>query len=246
MSKTILDEATINSYIHYAKALMLHRAVAVRRSDYQGILKDTRPKFTGELGGKMCIKINQGEDCATLSSVEDGSSKEISLPLEAQDAHAYLCKLGILNTPKQIGNPMTNPAEWQVKRFYEYPKAERPESFSVDDDYDRVLKHITDYVETTKGGAVSIAEARKIVFQAMFKIGVLPENSDELFNALKFGDYHKDIAALTCPKDTGGSNVSEKTNEHSGSSKGGMLPIPVFLLVVVLGINIGLLYFLSH
>lgn len=241
MRKATLDEAMMNDYAHYAKALMLHRSATVNSSDYQGILADTRPKFTGAHGGKMHIKTEKGGDCVTLHSVEDGVKKEITLPLKAKHTGGYLRKLGILNTPAQIGNPMTDPIEWQVKRFYEYPKAERPESFSVTDDYDRVLKHITDYVESTKGGVVSITEARKIVFQAMFDADVLPEDNDELIDALNFGDYAKDMAALTCPPNAKNSNTAGNTEEP-----GEGLALGVFLLIVVILIIMAVSYFMHH
>lgn len=241
MRKATLDEAMMNDYAHYAKALMLHRAVAVKGSNYQRILEDTRPKVTGENGGKMHIKTEMGGGCVTLHSVEDGAKKEITLPVKAKDAGAYLRKLGILNTPTQVGNPMTDPIEWQVKRFYEYPKAERPESFSVTDDYDRVLKHITDYVESTKGGVVSITEARKIVFRAMFEVGVLPADNDELIDALNFGDYAKDMAALTCPPSAKNSNTAGIVEEP-----GEGLALGIFLLIVVILIVMTVSYFTNH
>lgn len=241
MRKTTLDEAMMNDYAHYAKALMLHRSATVNSSDYQRILADTRPKFTGENGGKMRIKTEKGGDSVTLHSVEDGVKKEITLPLNAKDTHKYLRKLGILNTPTQIGNPMTDPVEWQVNRFYRYPKAERPESFSVTDDYDRVLKHITDYVESTKGGVVSITEARKIVFQAMFDAGVLPTDNEELIDALNFGDYAKDMAALTCPPSVKNSNTAGNVEEP-----GEGLALGVFLFIVVVLIVMAVSYFTHH
>lgn len=244
MPKTILNEATINDYAHYAKALMLHREVTVRSRDPHGVLEATRPKFTGEHGGKMRISANGGREYITLRSTEEGVEKVVKLPLRASNIDNYTRRLCAVNTSSRVDD--TNPIGWEIKAFYRYAKTERPRSFSVTDDHDRVLKHITDYVETTKGGVVCITEARKIVFRAMFEIGVLPEDSDELIGALNFGNYHKDIAALTCPKDVGGSNVIKKANEHSGSSKGDVLAIVIFLLVVALGVTIGLSYFINH
>lgn len=244
MPKTILDEATINDYAHYAKALMLHREVTVKSRDPHGVLEATRPKFAGEHGGKMRINTNGGREYITLCSTEDGVEKVVKLPLRASNIDNYTRRLCAVNTSSRVDD--TNPIGWEIKAFYRYAKTERPRSFSATDDHDRVLKHITDYIATTKGGVVSITEARKIVFRAMFEIGVLPENNDELIEALNFGDYRKDIAALAYPKDTGNSNVPDKNNEHSGSSKGDVLVIAIFLLVVVLAVMFGLSYSINH
>lgn len=243
MPKTILDEATINDYAHYAKALMLHREVTVKSRDPHGVLEVTRPKFTSEHGGKMRILSNGGREYITLCSTEEDIVKAVGLPLRASNIDNYIRRLCAVNTSSRVDD--TNPIRWELEAFYRYAKTTRPRGFLVTDDHDRVLKHITDYVETSKGGVVSIAEARKIVFRAMFEVGVLPEDNGELIDALVFGNYRKDIAALTYPKDAGSSDVSEKTNEHSGSSGGELLPIVIFL-VVVLGVMLGLAYFLSH
>lgn len=244
MPKTIQDEPTINAYTHYAKALMLHRRVTVKSRDPHGVLEATRPNFTGEHGGKMRISTNGVREYITLRSTEEGVEKVVKLPLRASNIDNYTRRLCAVNTSSRVDD--TNPIGWEVKAFYRYVKTGRPKSFSVTDDQDRVLKQITDYVATTKGGVVSDAEARKIVFQAMFEVGVLPEDNDELIGALEFGDYQEDMVALTCLEHAGCSNALEKANELSGSSMGDALAILIFLLVVAIGVTLGLSYFISH
>lgn len=244
MPKTILNEATISDYALYAKALMLHREVTVKSRDPHGVLEATRPKFTGEHGGKMYIIAKGGREYITLSSTEEGAGKVVRLPLRASNIDNYIRRLCAVSTLSRVDD--TNPIGWEIKAFYRYAKTWRPRGFSVTDDHDRVLEQITDYVATTKGGVISLSEARKIVFRAMFEVGVLPEDNDELIGALKFGDYQKDMAALTCPEHAGASNALEKANEHSGSSKGDALTILIFLLVVVIGVTLGLSYFINH
>lgn len=244
MPKTIQDEPTINAYTHYAKALMLHRRVTVKSRDPHGVLEATRPKFTGEHGGKMRINTNGVREYITLRSTEEGVEKVVKLPLRASNIDNYTRRLCAVNTSSRVDD--TNPIGWEIKAFYRYVKTERPKSFSVTDDQDRVLKQITDYVATTEGGVVSDAEARKIVLQAMFEVGVLPEDNDELIGALEFGGYQEDMAALTCLEHVGSSNALEKANEHSGSSKGDVLAILIFLLVVAIGVTFGLSYFMNH
>lgn len=83
------------------------------------------------------------------------------------------------------------------------PRSERPKYFSVRDDRDRVLKRITEYVETTQGGAISLEEAEEIVLKAMLSIGVLPAqgwDNEQLIGYLDFSDYSQEIAALKPPK----------------------------------------------
>lgn len=83
------------------------------------------------------------------------------------------------------------------------PRSERPKYFTVKDDRDRVLKWITEYVETTQGGAISFEEAEEIVLKAMLSIGVLPAqgwDNEQLIGYLDFSDYSQEIAALKPPK----------------------------------------------
>ena len=115
----------------------------------------------------------------------------------------YLRHLWSYNTIQLPYTPLPDDISRALREFHSMPRSERPKYFTVRGDRDRVLKRITEYVETTQGGAISLEEAEEIVLKAMLSIGVLPAqgwDNEQLIGYLDFSDYSQEIAALKPPK----------------------------------------------
>lgn len=89
-----------------------------------------------------------------------------------------------------------------INTFYEKPQTERPKYFSAEDSGDKVLKQVAEYMKTTQGGYINLEQAREIVIQSMFEVGVLSESEEGIIESLRFTDYKEDIGALEPPKES--------------------------------------------
>ena len=203
MARTALDYSIIKSCAQYAQALMLMVGVAKQVPSFKSTLKDIYPRFVEEGGGEMHIHLGEYGYSLDLTSTENGIHKEIQLPLKTTEPKDYLRHLWAYNTHQLPYTPLPHSISEAISEFHSMPSSERPKYFSVRDDRDRVLKRITEDVETTQGGAISLEEAEEIVLKAMLSIGVLPAqgwDNEQLIGYLDFSDYSQEIAALKPPK----------------------------------------------
>lgn len=203
MARTALDYSIIKSCAQYAQALMLMVGVAKQVPSFKSTLKDIYPRFVEEGGGEMHIHLGEYGYSLDLTSTENGIHKEIQLPLKTTEPKDYLRHLWAYNTHQLPYTPLPDSISEAISEFHSMPSSERPKYFSVRDDRDRVLKRITEDVETTQGGAISLEEAEEIVLKAMLSIGVLPAqgwDNEQLIGYLDFSDYSQEIAALKPPK----------------------------------------------
>lgn len=203
MARTALDYSIIKSCAQYAQALMLMMGVAKQVPSFKSTLKDIYPRFVEEGGGEMHIHLGEYGYSLHLTSTENGVQKSIRLPLEMTEPAKYLRHLWSYNTIQLPYTPLPDDISRALREFHSMPRSERPKYFTVKDDRDRVLKRITEYIETTQGGAISLEEAEEIVLKAMLSIGVLPAqgwDNEQLIGYLDFSDYSQEIAALKPPK----------------------------------------------
>jgi len=203
MARTTLDYGIIKSCAQYAQALMLMVGVAKQVPSFKSTLKDIYPRFVEEGGGEMHIHLGKYGYSLHLTSTENGVQKSIRLPLEMTEPAKYLRHLWSYNTIQLPYTPLPDDISRALREFHSMPRSERPKCFTVRGDRDRVLKRITEYVETTQGGAISLEEAEEIVLKAMLSIGVLPAqgwDNEQLIGYLDFSDYSQEIAALKPPK----------------------------------------------
>jgi hypothetical protein len=203
MARTALDYSIIKSCAQYAQALMLMVGVAKQVPSFKSALKDIYPRFVEEGGGEMHIHLGEYGYSLDLSSTENGIHKEIQLPLETTEPKDYLRHLWAYNTHQLPYTPLPDSISEAISEFHSMPNSERPKYFAVRDDRDRVLKRITEYIDTTQGGAISLEEAEEIVLKAMLSVGVLPTqgwDNEQLIGYLDFSDYSQEIAALKPPK----------------------------------------------
>lgn len=203
MTRTTLDYSIIKSCAQYTQALMLMVGVAKQVPSFKSTLKDIYPRFVEEGGGEMHIHLGEYGYSLHLTSTENGVQKSIRLPLEMTEPAKYLRHLWSYNTIQLPYTPLPDDISRALREFHSMPRSERPKYFAVRDDRDRVLKWITEYVETTQGGAISLEEAEEIVLKAMLSIGVLPAqgwDNEQLIGYLDFSDYSEEIAALKPPK----------------------------------------------
>jgi hypothetical protein len=203
MAKSTLDYSVINSCAQYAQALMLMVGVAKQVPAFKSTLKDIYPRFVEEGGGEMHIHLGEYGYSLHLTSTENGIHKKIQLPLKTTEPKDYLRHLWAYNTHQLPYTPLPDSISEAISEFHSMPSSERPKHFAVRDDRDRVLKRITEYIDTTQGGAISLEEAEEIVLKAMLSIGVLPAqgwDNEQLIGYLDFSDYSQEIAALKPPK----------------------------------------------
>lgn len=203
MARTTLDYGIIKSCAQYAQALMLMVGVAKQVPSFKSTLKDIYPRFVEEGGGEMHIHLGEYGYSLHLTSTENGVQKSIRLPLEMTEPAKYLRHLWSYNTIQLPYTPLPDDISRALREFHSMPRSERPKYFTVRGDRDRVLKRITEYVETTQGGAIAFEEAEEIVLKAMLSIGVLPAqgwDNEQLIGYLDFSDYSQEIAALKPPK----------------------------------------------
>ena len=203
MAKSTLDYSVINSCAQYAQALMLMVGVAKQVPAFKSTLKDIYPRFVEEGGGEMHIHLGEYGYSLHLTSTENGIHKKIQLPLKTTEPKDYLRHLWAYNTHQLPYTPLPDSISEAISEFHSMPSSEHPKHFAVRDDRDRVLKRITEYIDTTQGGAISLEEAEEIVLKAMLSIGVLPAqgwDNEQLIGYLDFSDYSQEIAALKPPK----------------------------------------------
>lgn len=203
MARTALDYSIIKSCAQYTQALMLMVGVAKQVPSFKSTLKDIYPRFVEEGGGEIHIHLGEYGYSLHLTSTENGVQKSIRLPIEMTEPAKYLRHLWSYNTIQLPYTPLPDDISRALREFHSMPRSERPKYFTVKDDRDRVLKWITEYVETTQGGAISFEEAEEIVLKAMLSIGVLPAqgwDNEQLIGYLDFSDYSQEIAALKPPK----------------------------------------------
>lgn len=202
MRRSALSDATIEDCAHYTQAIMLMVGIAKQVPQFKSTLKDIYPRFVDEGGGAIHVYLGEYGLSLNLKSRENGIPKEIQLPLKTTEPTDYLRHLWAYNTHQLPYTPLPDTISKALSEFHSMPSSERPKYFSARNDRDRVLKWVTEYVETTQGGAISLKEAREIVLKAMVKVGVLPENAreEELIYHLDFSDYSQEVAALKPPK----------------------------------------------
>ncbi len=203
MARTTLDYGIIKSCAQYAQALMLMVGVAKQVPSFKSTLKDIYPRFVEEGGGEMHIHLGEYGYSLHLTSTENGVQKSIRLPLEMTEPAKYLRHLWSYNTIQLPYTPLPDDISRALREFHSMPRSERPKYFTVRGDRDRVLKRITEYVETTQGGTISLEEAEEIVLKVMLSIGVLPAqgwDNEQLIGYLDFSDYSQEIATLKPPK----------------------------------------------
>ena len=203
MARSTLSYTTIKDCAHYTQAIMLMVGIAKQVPSFKSTLKDIYPRFVEEGGGEMHIHLGEYGYSLHLTSTENGVQKSIRLPLEMTEPAKYLRHLWSYNTIQLPYTPLPDDISRALREFHSMPRSERPKYFTVKDDRDRVLKWITEYVETTQGGAISFEEAEEIVLKAMLSIGVLPAqgwDNEQLIGYLDFSDYSQEIAALKPPK----------------------------------------------
>jgi hypothetical protein len=181
---------------------MLMVGIAKQVPQFKSTLKDIYPRFVDDGGGEMHVHLGEYGYSLHLTSTENGVQKSIRLPLEMTEPAKYLRHLWSYNTIQLPYTPLPDDISRALREFHSMPRSERPKYFSVRDDRDRVLKWVTEHVETTQGGAISLEEAREIVLKAMVEVGVLPQNArdEELIYFLSLSDYSQEVAALKPPK----------------------------------------------
>lgn len=247
MRRATLNESKIALYAYYTQALMLMTGIASQVPEFRRTFKDIYPQFVDEGGEKMRLSLGDFKCYVTVNSSQDGIQKEINLPLEPTESHDYLRHLASYNIRKMMYDPMPNTISDALSKFYSKQKSERPKYFCVEDDGDRVLKRITEYVATTKGGNITRKQAQKIVLSAMFDAGVLPASDwkftdQHLIKCVRFSDYQKDVKALKPPRD------SKKLISTSGESGWGTQeridPKSVAITWIVIALVMALLFLL--
>lgn len=221
MSRPTLDENTIQTYAQYTQALMLLVGAFRGLPDLQGTFNTIYPRFTEDGGEKM--RINHGEmrtyhgepePFIALKTKDDNGEKYLNLPLSNLSSPvAYARKLCAYNTRLGMYRPAPETIRECINTFYEKPQTERPKCFSVEDAGDKVLKRVAEYVKTTQGGYINLEQAREIVIQSMFEVGVLSEREEGIIESLRFTDYKEDIEALESPKETEETEEAHKAPE---------------------------------
>lgn len=218
MRRSTLSDATIEDCAHYTQAIMLMVGIAKQVPEFRRTFKDIYPRFVDEGGGAIHVYLGEYGLSLNLKSRENGIPKEIQLPLKTTEPTDYLRHLWAYNTRQLPYTPLPDTISEALSEFHSMPSSERPKCFSVKNDRDRVLKWVTEHVETTQGGAISLEEAREIVLKAMVKVGVLPENAreEELIYHLDFSDYSQEVVTLKPPKK---SKVKAKAKKDYGNRK---------------------------
>lgn len=221
MRRSTLSDATIEDCAQYTQALMLLVGAFRGLPDLQGTFNTIYPRFTEDGGEKMSI--NHGEmrtyhgnpePFIALTTKDDSGEKYLNLPLSNLSSPvAYARKLCAYNTRLGMYYPAPETIRECINTFYEKPQAERPKYFSVEDAGDKVLKRVAEYVKTTQGGYINLEQAREIVIQSMFEVGVLSEREEGIIESLRFTDYKEDIEALESPKETEETEEAHKAPE---------------------------------
>lgn len=247
MHRATLNESTIKFYAYYTQALMLMTGIANQVPEFQRTFKDIYPQFVDEGGEKMRLSMDEYKCDITVSSSKDGIYKEINLPLKPAEPHDYLRHLASYNIRKMMYDPMPDTISDALSKFYSKQKSERPKYFCVEDDGDKVLKQITEYVATTKGGNISLEQAQKIVLGAMLDVGVLPVSDyrfteSHLIECLSFSDYQKDVKALKPPK--GSKKLISTSGKPGWGTQERIDPKSVAITWVVIALVMTLLFLL--
>lgn len=216
MRRSTLSEATIEDCAHYTQAIMLMVGIAKQVPQFKSTLKDIYPRFVDGGGGEIHVHLGKYGLSLHLKSRENGIPKEIQLPLKTTEPTDYLRHLWAYNTHQLPYTPLPGTISKALSEFHSMPSSERPKYFSVKNNRDRVLKWVTEHVETTQGGAISLEEAREIVLKAMVEVGVLPQNArdEELIYFLSLSDYSQEVAALKPPKKPKVKGKAKKKHEN--------------------------------
>lgn len=216
MLRSTLNDATIEECAHYTQAIMLMVGIARQVPEFRRTFKDIYPRFVDEGGGAIHVYLGEYGLSLNLKSRENGIPKEIQLPLKTTEPTDYLRHLWAYNTHQLPYTPLPDTIGKALSEFHSMPSSERPKYFSVKNDRDRVLKWVTEHVETTQGGAISLEEAREIVLKAMVEVGVLPQNArdEELIYFLSLSDYSQEVAALKPPKKPKVKGKAKKKHEN--------------------------------
>ena len=246
MRRATLNESKIELYAYYTQALMLMTGIANQVPEFWRTFKKIYPRFVDEGGEKMRLSLSDFKCYVTVNSSKDGIYKEINFPLSPTDSRNYLRHLASYNMRKKMYDPMPDTITEALYDFRHNQKSERPKYFCVEDDGDRVLKRITEYVATTRGGNMSLEQAKKIVLSAMFDVGVLPASDwrftdQHLIECVRFSDYQKDVKALKPPRG------SKKLFSTSGKVEGATLehnPKSIAITWVVIAVFMALLFLL--
>lgn len=246
MRRATLNESKIELYSYYAQALMLMTGIANQVPEFWWTFKKIYPRFVDKGGEKMRLSISDFKCYVTVNSSKDGIYKEINFPLSPTDSRNYLRHLASYNMRKKMYDPMPDDITEALYDFRHNRKSERPRYFCVEDDGDRVLKRITEYVATTKGGNISLEQAKKIVLSAMLDVGVLPASDwrfteSYLIECLSFSDYQKDVKALKPPK--GSKKLFSTTGGVEGATQE-YNPKSVAITWVVIALFMALLFLL--
>lgn len=246
MRRATLNESKIKLYSYYAQALMLMTGIANQVPEFWWTFKKIYPRFVDKGGEKMRLSISDFKCYVTVNSSKDGIYKEINFPLSPTDSRNYLRHLASYNMRKKMYDPMPDDITEALYDFRHNRKSERPRYFCVEDDGDRVLKRITEYVATTKGGNISLEQAKKIVLSAMLDVGVLPASDwrfteSYLIECLSFSDYQKDVKALKPPK--GSKKLFSTTGGVEGATQE-YNPKSVAITWVVIALFMALLFLL--
>lgn len=216
MRRSTLSDATIEDCTHYTQAIMLMVGIARQVPEFRRTFKDIYPRFVDEGGGAIHVYLGEYGLSLNLKSRENGIPKEIQLPLKTTEPTDYLRHLWAYNTHQLPYTPLPDTISKALSEFQSMPSSERPKYFSVKNDRDRVLKWVTEHVETTQGGAISLEEAREMVLKAMVEVGVLPQNArdEELIYFLSLSDYSQEVATLKPPKKRKVEGKAKKKHEN--------------------------------
>lgn len=247
MRRATLNDSKIEFYAYYTQALMLMTGIANQVPEFRRTFKDIYPQFVDEGGEKMRLSMDEYKCDITVSSSQDGIYKEINLPLKPAEPRDYLRHLASYNIRGMMYDPMPETISDALSKFYSKQKSERPKYFCVEDDGDRVLKRITEYVATTKGGNITRKQAQKIVLSAMFDAGVLPASDwkftdQHLIECVRFSDYQKDVKALKPPR--GSKKLISTSGKPEWGTQERIDPKSVAITWVVIALVMTLLFLL--
>lgn len=247
MRRATLNESKIELYAYYAQSLMLMTGIVNQVPEFWWTFKKIYPRFVDKGGEKMRLSISDFKSYVTVNSSRDGIYKEINFPLSPTDSRNYLRHLASYNMRKKMYDPMPDTITEALYDFRHNRKSERPRYFCVEDDGDRVLKRITEYVATTKGGNISLEQAKKIVVSAMLDVGVLPASDwrftdQHLIECVRFSDYQKDVKALKPPR--GSKKLISTSGESGWGTQERIDPKSVAITWIVIALVMALLFLL--
>ena len=102
-------------------------------------------------------------------------------------------------------------------------------------------------MKTTQGGYINLEQAREIVIQSMFEVGVLSESEEGIIESLRFTDYKEDIEVLEPPKESGEEHENPDVEvEPSALAVSGKPPQIAATIVTLALMALGTLILLWH